>query len=476
MLAETSALGTSRKEFGRLKWRDGMSWPGMETIPTPSEWGLGSTCRSIVNDITAGKLYKADCRFKGTTIQHQQPPVVYCVDSLGFIPELAIKDTATHEKALQAVLENDFEAAIKTWFAIPEDDRFQYMANISVQLKQVQHIINLGVANGLHAWYWSQAGDLIPPPPQPDIAAYISIFLPQTATVSSLKSFASNARESSIRQLVAAHLTSKRFIHPNHPLTAQLAAIPKTEAAPCNPYLDFWSWSCRALEWCGPGPLLPLSTTPTSTPDSPSSKDEKQTPTTITTTMPAKRSHHILPILMHHFGCATSAPAPPTGPSCSGSAYWTFMLRAYNVPVVVPIDNNQSAWRVTWVRDTVIADGVRWLNNHHAKHKNNLKDLILLLVYPIVGGTSESGQEEEEEGAFTRNLLAAYRGDTVAVVGTQNHNGYTGFRDVVQVPLPSFAGKDGALFVFQRRKGSGGGGGGGGGGGVDDNNKAKKGR
>ncbi|KAJ2974914.1 hypothetical protein NUW58_g8505 [Xylaria curta] len=53
-------------------------------------------------------------------------------------------------------------------------------------------------------------------------------------------------------------------------------------------------------------------------------------------------------------------------------------------------------------------------------------------------------------------------GDTVAVVGTQNQNGYTGFRDmtmdefmarehsdewvkVVQVPLPSFPGKDEAL-------------------------------
>jgi hypothetical protein len=69
-------------------------------------------------------------------------------------------------------------------------------------------------------------------------------------------------------------------------------------------------------------------------------------------------------------------------------------------------------------------------------------------------------------GGFTRNLVAAYRGDTLAVVGTQNHNGYTGFPDismdeymarehpewtkVVQVPLPSFPGKDEALFVFQR--------------------------
>jgi len=65
-------------------------------------------------------------------------------------------------------------------------------------------------------------------------------------------------------------------------------------------------------------------------------------------------------------------------------------------------------------------------------------------------------------------LMAAYKGDTVVVVGTQNHNGYTGFRDMtfdeymekeqkqngwvkaVQIPLPSFAGKDEAMYVYHR--------------------------
>jgi len=53
------------------------------------------------------------------------------------------------------------------------------------------------------------------------------------------------------------------------------------------------------------------------------------------------------------------------------------------------------------------------------------------------------------------------------VAGTQNGNGFTGFRDcvvdewvarempefelVLRMPLPSFAGKDEALFVFKRR-------------------------
>lgn len=140
----------------------------------------------------------------------------------------------------------------------------------------------------------------------------------------------------------------------------------------------------------------------------------------------------------------------------SGNGYWSFALRRYGVPVTA-VDSMQSEWRVNWVADTVIADGVEWLEKHDGG-----RDLVLLLVYPVVGGGVAGG----EEGAFTRTLVEAYRGDTVAVVGTQNANGYTGFRDatmdefmarehpewtrVMQIPLPSFAGKDDALFVFQR--------------------------
>jgi len=56
-------------------------------------------------------------------------------------------------------------------------------------------------------------------------------------------------------------------------------------------------------------------------------------------------------------------------------------------------------------------------------------------------------------------------GDTIIVAGTQNANGFTAFAKeaigdwmaremphfdkVLQVPLPSFAGKDEALFIFQ---------------------------
>ena len=59
-------------------------------------------------------------------------------------------------------------------------------------------------------------------------------------------------------------------------------------------------------------------------------------------------------------------------------------------------------------------------------------------------------------------------GDTVVCAGTQNANGFTGFatetiaqwmarempefEKIVQIPLPSFAAKDEALFVFQKKK------------------------
>jgi hypothetical protein len=180
-------------------------------------------------------------------------------------------------------------------------------------------------------------------------------------------------------------------------------------------------------------------------------------------------SHHVLPIFMHHFGCVVPsyealevlrlvADGRTVADVGSGNGYWTFMLRQHKVDVAA-VDNAQSEWRVNWIGDTVVSDGVKWLSR---KENKGGKEMVLLMVYPIVGGGVAGGVE----GGFTRNLLAAYKGDTVAVVGTQNHNGYTGFRGmtmaeymgreqpdwvrVAQIPLPSFAGKDEALFVFQR--------------------------
>lgn len=275
------------------------------------------------------------------------------------------------------------------------------------------------------------------PPPPPDIEAYISIFSPSTATASALKNFETNAKKVSIRSEVAGHMAGKRYVHPA--LSSQLT-IPKSKQPPSqNPYFDFWAWSCRNLEWCGPC----------------ASSERVAT------------SHHVLPIFMHHFGCATPsheslevlrilADGRAIADVGSGNGYWTFLLRRYGL-TVYPVDNMQSEWRVNWVDDTVITDGVKWL-----RRNGDGKDLVLLLVYPVVGGGIGGGTE----GSFTRDLVDAFQGDTIAVVGTQNTNGYTGFKSmtmdmfmeqehgdwtkVVQIPLPSFAGKDEALYVFQR--------------------------
>ena len=134
----------------------------------------------------------------------------------------------------------------------------------------------------------------------------------------------------------------------------------------------------------------------------------------------------------------------------SGNGYWTYMLRRQGVEVRA-VDNMQSEYRTLWIGDTIVKDGERFL-----KDNNGARDAVLLLVYPVVGA------------GFTAKVLDAYKGDTICVAGTQNRNGYTAFRDrrideymkaerlefekTVQVAMPSFAGKDEALFIFERQK------------------------
>jgi hypothetical protein len=115
------------------------------------------------------------------------------------------------------------------------------------------------------------------------------------------------------------------------------------------------------------------------------------------------------------------------------------------------IDNAVSEYRVTWIDDTIKMDGKEYL-----KKNDGGKGCILLLVYP------------QATGDFTGPILKAFEGEYIVVAGTQNGNGFTGFRESVvdewvtknlpafelmlRMPLPSFAGKDEALFVFQRKK------------------------
>lgn len=134
----------------------------------------------------------------------------------------------------------------------------------------------------------------------------------------------------------------------------------------------------------------------------------------------------------------------------SGNGYWTYMLRRMGVSVQA-VDNQQSEYRTMWIGDTLVKDGEQYL-----KEKKGCKDDLILLVYPIVSSD------------FTSGILDTYKGDTVCVAGTQNRNGYTAFKDrtideymkvekpdyekTIQIPLPSFAGKDEALYVFERPK------------------------
>ena len=208
--------------------------------------------------------------------------------------------------------------------------------------------------------------------------------------------------------------------------------IPKSKTH-VNPYYDFWCWSCQNLEWAGP--------------------EEK--------TANIKTSHHVLPIFMHHFGCVVpsyeslevikqSAGKRAVVEIGSGNGYWAYMLRRMGVSVQA-VDNQQSEYRTMWIGDTLVKDAEQYL-----KEKKGCKDDLLLLVYPIVSSD------------FTSGILDTYKGDTVCVAGTQNRNGYTAFKDrtideymkvekpdyekTIQIPLPSFAGKDEALYVFERPK------------------------
>ncbi|KAL8947429.1 MAG: hypothetical protein Q9222_006287 [Ikaeria aurantiellina] len=322
---------------------------------------------------------------------------------------------------------DDLRSSIVAAFDLAKSDNYVYHAIASVTLAQVQEAIEHGGEHGLHAWYPDESGrasELLPPIAA-DITAYTAIFSSTTSTSKALNGFAANAKKGSHRAAVALHLQSKRLL----PTTC---TIPKLKKAHVNPYYDYWVWSCHNLEWVGP------------TVDS----------------ARIKQSHHILPLFMHHFGCVVpsyeslevikqSARGRNVVELGSGNGYWTYMLRRMGLRVEA-VDNMQSQYRSLWISDTVVEEGKKYLTTH-----DGAKDCLLLLVYPIVGSE------------FTARALKAFDGDTVCVAGTQNANGYTAFSNMVideyvaaerpqyvktvQIPLPSFAGKDEALFVFERQ-------------------------
>ena len=164
---------------------------------------------------------------------------------------------------------------------------------------------------------------------------------------------------------------------------------------------------------------------------------------------------------MHHFGCVVPsyesleiikylAGKQVVVEIGSGNGYWACMLRRMGV-IVHAVDNLQSEYRTLWIGSTWIKDGEKYL-----KDGKGCKDAVLLLVYPIVSSD------------FTSRVLDAYKGDAICVAGTQNRSGHTAFRDrtideymkeekadyekTIQIPLPSFPGKDEALYIFERQK------------------------
>ena len=76
-----------------------------------------------------------------------------CVGSPSFDPDERVKDKAAQESALQDLGKDAFKDAITSWFKLPATDKYVYHAMTSVQLAEVQDVVQKGRANGLHDWY-----------------------------------------------------------------------------------------------------------------------------------------------------------------------------------------------------------------------------------------------------------------------------------------------------------------------------------
>lgn len=114
----------------------------------------------------------------------------------------------------------------------------------------------------------------LPPPTPSDIESYTSLFLPTSNPTTALRTFGANAKKGTLREFVAEYLTQKRFVDPG--IKGVKGA--KGKKVPMNPYLDFWAWAVRNLEFCGPLGAEGY--------------------------VRRGKSHPLAVGLMHHFGCA----------------------------------------------------------------------------------------------------------------------------------------------------------------------------
>jgi hypothetical protein len=267
-----------------------------------------------------------------------------------------------------------------------------------------------------------------------------------------LTALGSNAKKGSVRSDVAKYLLS----HYHPPSVESKLVVNKTKTH-VNPYFDLWTWTNQNLEWAGPEE---------------GTKD-------------VKISHAMLPVLYHHFGCVCPsyeslelirqvARGRRVLDMGSGNGYWTYILRRMEPPSkkekklkVLPIDNGVSEWRTMWVGDTIETDGMKWLEQN-----NGGREDVLLLVYPTVGNEFTSKMIKayskcRSAARMISMLTECLDGTTIISAGTQNTSGFTAFaketiadwmarempewQRVLQIPLPSFAGKDEALFIFEKK-------------------------
>jgi hypothetical protein len=83
----------------------------------------------------------------------------HCVGSPAFKPDEAIQDTARLKQAQEFLTKNDLYNASRTLLSLPEPDGYTYHAMTSVNLAEVQHVVDMGGANGLHTWYRQEDGE-----------------------------------------------------------------------------------------------------------------------------------------------------------------------------------------------------------------------------------------------------------------------------------------------------------------------------
>lgn len=79
--------------------------------------------------------------------------LVHCVGSPDFKPEDLIEDAERQKQALELLAKNDLYNASRMLLRLPDPDTYTYHAMTSVKLAQVQSVVDLGGANGLHTWY-----------------------------------------------------------------------------------------------------------------------------------------------------------------------------------------------------------------------------------------------------------------------------------------------------------------------------------